>query len=120
MDTTTNDNTYTALIAAVLRARERTGCDDLAIAVRGDRAAVVLRVPRTDVPGAFSHYVTAFLPGHLAGELARRVDQFTPEAVAAHFQVALSIARDVHRYEALSSALARFRATLCRIHGVNA
>jgi len=97
-NTSYNDATYAGLIAAVLRARERTGCDCLAISVRGARAAIVLRVPMGCAPGgAFSHYVSAFCsPAHIARQEAL-ADALTPDMLLSHFQVAYNITRNEDR-----------------------
>lgn len=108
---TTANTTYTPLIGAVLRARARTRCPNLAIALRGERAAVVLRVPYADDrgrPTTFSHYVTPFCTPAFLEMVVDQTEHLTPDAIRAHIQVALSVARTAQRHTALVELLREY------------
>lgn len=106
MSNSINDGTYANLIAAVLRARDRTRCNNLAIAVRGRRAAVVVRVACADAngrPTTFSHYVTPFCHPDFLAMAEEQTDRLTADMLCGHLQVALSIARTPQRHTALTA-----------------
>lgn len=108
---TMEDNTYAPLLAAVLRARERLNLPGLAVAVRGERAALVVRIP--GVPGAsgrgFTYYVTPFTLRACLDVLEEAAERLTPARVAAHLTIAVSVARTGERYLAAVEALAKYR-----------
>lgn len=112
MSTSYNDGTYAGLIAAVLRARERTRCNNLAIAVRGERAALVLRIACADQhgrPGTFSVYATPFCSRMFLEMVEDQAEAISPERIEAHILVALGFARDPRRHTALTEALLDYR-----------